>query len=57
LDFFPPKLGAVSDEREERFHQNISATEEKYAQKSSQNMLADYCWNLTEAVSLPVTDE
>ena len=27
LDFFPPNLSAVSDERGERFHQDISTTE------------------------------
>jgi hypothetical protein len=27
LDFFPPNLGAVSDEHGERFHQNISIME------------------------------
>jgi hypothetical protein len=52
LDFFPLKLGAASDEHGERFHQNIYNMEEKYARKSSQNLLADYCWNLTEEVSI-----
>jgi hypothetical protein len=51
LDFFPPNLGAVSNECGERFHQDISVMEKRYAEKSVQNMLADYCWNLKEEVS------
>jgi len=49
---FSPKLGAASDEHGKRFHQNISTTEEKYAQTSSHKVLADCCWNLTEEVSI-----
>jgi hypothetical protein len=52
LALVPSDLGAISDEYGESFHQNISTTEERYAGKSSQNMLADYCWNLTEVVSI-----
>ena len=54
LDFFPPKLGAVSDEHWEWFHLDISTMEKWYAGKSSQNMLVDYCWNLTEQVSIAI---
>ena len=39
----PPNLGAVTDKHGERFHQNISTMEERYAGKQSQNMLADCC--------------
>ncbi|GFG34989.1 hypothetical protein Cfor_01094 [Coptotermes formosanus] len=52
LDFFPPNLGAASDEHEESFHRDISTMEKRYAGKSSQNLLADYCWNLVEDVSI-----
>ena len=52
LDFFPPNLGKVTDEHGEGLHQDISTMEKRYAGKSSQNMLADYCWNLTEEVSI-----
>ena len=52
LDFFPPNVRAVSDEHVERFRQVISTIEKRYAAKWSQNMLADYCWNLTEDVSI-----
>ena len=43
LDFFPPNLAAVSDERRETFHHDISTMEKRYAGKSSQSMLVDYC--------------
>jgi hypothetical protein len=33
LDFFPEKLGEVSDEQGERFHQDIMATEKRYQDK------------------------
>jgi hypothetical protein len=52
LNFFPPNLGAVSDGRGERFHQNISIMEKRFAGKSLRNMLADCFWNLTEEVSI-----
>jgi hypothetical protein len=52
LDFFPPNLSAVSDENEESFHRDISTMKERCAGKSSQNLLADYCWNLVEDVSI-----
>ncbi|KDR12837.1 hypothetical protein L798_13260, partial [Zootermopsis nevadensis] len=44
LDFFPSNCGAVSDEHGERFHQDISAMEQKYKSKWSAAMLVDYCW-------------
>lgn len=46
LDFFPENLGAVSDEHGERFHQDISAMENRYQGKWSASLLADYCWTL-----------
>jgi hypothetical protein len=42
LDFFPPKCGAVSDEHGERFHQDISAMEQRYKSTWSAAMLAYY---------------
>ena len=33
LDFFPPNLGAVSDEQGERFHQDIAIMEKRYQRK------------------------
>ncbi|KDR22417.1 hypothetical protein L798_02510, partial [Zootermopsis nevadensis] len=44
LDFFPSNCGAFSDEHGERFHQDISAMEQRYKIKWSAAMLADYCW-------------
>ncbi|UYV69535.1 hypothetical protein LAZ67_6003920 [Cordylochernes scorpioides] len=46
LDFFPDNLSVVSDERGERFHQDISSMEMRYQDKWSPIMLADYCWTL-----------
>ena len=46
LDFFPPNLGAVSDEQGERFHQDIQLMEKRYQGFWSESMLADYCWML-----------
>jgi len=48
LDFFSlEKLGAVSDEDSERFHQNISQTEKRYGGKWSLILSADCCWSLS----------
>jgi hypothetical protein len=57
LDFFPPNLGAVSEELRGRFHHDFSTMGKTYAGKSSQNILADYGWNLTERCLFPVTKE
>ena len=46
LDFFPPNLGAVSDEHGERFHQDIAVIESRYKGKSNASMMGDYCWFL-----------
>jgi len=54
LDFFPPNLSTVSDEHgeglQEGLHQDISTMEKRFTGRSSQNMLADCCLNLTEEV-------
>ena len=47
LDFFPVKLGSVSDEHGERFHQDIATIEKRYQGKWSTSSLADYFWSLT----------
>jgi hypothetical protein len=52
LDFFPPNLCAVSDKHGDSLRQDISTMEKRYAGHSSQNMLADYCWNLTEEATV-----
>jgi len=52
LDFFPLNLCAVSDEHRDIFRQDISTMEDRYAGHSSWNILADYCWKLSEEVSV-----
>lgn len=48
LDFFTDDLGKISDERGERFHQQIKKFEEPFQGKAMQNMLAEYVWNSFE---------
>ena len=50
LDFFPENLGEVSNEHDERFHQDIMAMEKRYQGKWTSSMLADYCWTLKRDV-------
>jgi hypothetical protein len=51
LNFFPPNLGAVSDEHGEKFHQDIAQVERRYNGKRIEEMLADYCWTLQRETS------
>ena len=46
LNFFPPNLGAVSDEHGERFHQDITKMESHYQGKWNPGMMGDFCWML-----------
>ena len=46
LDFFLDNLGDVSDERVERFYQDISQIETRYQGKPGNRMMDDYCWYL-----------
>ena len=46
LNFFPPNLGAVSDEHRERFHQDITKMESNYQGKWNSGMMGDFCWML-----------
>ena len=46
LNFFPPNLGAVSDEHGERFHQDITKMECNYQGKWNPGMMGDFCWML-----------
>jgi len=48
LDFFPENLGEVSDERGERFHQDILVMEKRYQGKWTSSMLIDYGWDTEE---------
>ena len=42
LDIFPVNLGAVSDEKGERFHQDIQVMEDRYQGRRDCHMMADY---------------
>jgi hypothetical protein len=46
LDYFPPNLGAVSEEQGERFHQDLKDVERRYQGRWNVNMMADYCWSI-----------
>ncbi|GBN95343.1 hypothetical protein AVEN_28517-1 [Araneus ventricosus] len=46
LDYFPEKLGEVSEEEGERFHQDIKEMKRRYMGKWNLSMTADYCWML-----------
>jgi hypothetical protein len=46
LDYFPPNLGAVSEQQGERFHQDLKDVERRYQGRWDVNMMADYCWSI-----------
>ena len=46
LDKFPDDLGAVGEEQEETFHQDLMAVKERYQGRWDRHMLADYCWSI-----------
>ncbi|GBL78220.1 hypothetical protein AVEN_42782-1 [Araneus ventricosus] len=46
LVYFSENLGAVSEEQDERFHQDIKEMERLYQGKWNDSMIADYCWML-----------
>ena len=46
LHFFPENSGDVSDEHEEKFHQEIKIVEERYQRNVSPAMIADFSWSL-----------
>jgi len=50
LDFFTENLGEVTDEHDERFHQDILAMEKLYQGKWTSSMLAGYCWTMKRDV-------
>jgi hypothetical protein len=41
LDYFPPNLGAVSEEQGERFHQDLKDVERRYQGRWDVNMMVD----------------
>ncbi|GBN93957.1 hypothetical protein AVEN_123389-1 [Araneus ventricosus] len=46
LDDFPKTLGAVSDEEDERFHQDLKVLEARFQGSWGVYMMADYCWSI-----------
>ena len=46
LGHFLSNFGAFSEERGERFHQDICEMERKYQGCRNKNMMANYCWSL-----------
>ena len=46
LDRFSKNLRAVSDEKWERFHQDIKVFEQRYQGRWDSHMMADYCWTI-----------
>ena len=43
LHFSPPNFGAVSDQRGEKFHQNVLLIENLCQPKWDESMMSDYC--------------
>jgi len=46
LDIFKNNTGSYSEERSERFHQDISNFECRYQDQYNEKMMEDYIWNL-----------
>ena len=46
LNFFPPNLGAMSDEHGKRFHQDSKMMESNYQGKWNPGMMGYFCWML-----------
>ena len=43
LDFFPSNLGAISEEQDERFQQDIKTMETRYQERWNCSIMANYC--------------
>ena len=46
LDYFSPKLGAISEEQGERFRQELKDVERRFQGRSDVNIMANYCWSI-----------
>ena len=55
LDYFPQNCNDYSEERGERFHQEIRMMEELYHGHWDINILVDYCWCLRKKYSCSIT--
>ena len=43
LELFPENLGAVDDDQDKRFHQDIQAIKERYQGVWNEGMMSDFC--------------
>lgn len=48
LDFFHSDFGSITDEHGERFHQTMATIENRYAGRSDERMMGDFCWLLMD---------
>ena len=46
LASFPENLGAVNDEQDDRFHQDLMSVGERYHSRWDVHMMAHYCWSI-----------
>ena len=51
LDKFKNNMGAYSEERGERFHQDIMNFEQRYQGQYNENMMGDYIWGLLREIT------
>ena len=57
VDFFRDNLGNVSEERGERFHQDIQVMEKRYQGRWDEAMMGDYVWNLVRKCNTTYSNE
>jgi hypothetical protein len=53
LNFFPQNVGAISDEQEKSFHQDILTMKKPYQRRWDPAKKGDYCWFLIRANKTP----
>jgi len=46
LEYFPPNLGAVSEEQGKKFQQDLKDVEQRYQGRWDVNTMADCCWSI-----------
>ena len=54
LHRFPDNVGNYSEEKGERFHQDIKVMEQRYQGRWDEVMMADFCWMLKRETVLKV---
>lgn len=55
MEKFPENLGTVSDDQEDKFHQEMHQMEERYQGWWVVVMLVVYCWSLRKDIPAAVT--